>query len=591
MKQAVTSFRRVLALTAAATTAISCTGAIGTRQAGGPAAGDTAMDQAAARPGGRPGAGVAAPGGGAPGAPGAPAAAGEPSAPPASVGVTPLRRLSRLEYNNAVRDLLGDTSRPGDQLPDDPSGAAGFSTGGVVSPVEARALMAAARAVAANAVKRLPALLPCDPARAGEDACARQFVERFGKRLFRRPLAAEETADLLALYGWARREQALPFPEAVRVVLQGLLQAPSFLYRVEVGLPAAPGARIARLTPHETAARLSFFLWASTPDDALLAEADAGRLAAPGEVAAQARRLLADPRAADALRAFHADWLALHEIATLEKDARRFPDFTAAARQAMQVETPAFAVEVYLKGDGRLDTLLLADFTFADAALAKIYGVPAPAQKGLQRVTLDPGQGRAGLLTHLGVLASGGTPSSTSPIRRGKLVREQLLCLDLPPPPPGVDTTPPIPDPNVPVREQFRQHSDDAACRGCHALIDPIGFAFESFDSIGRHRATDGGKPVDASGEIVGTPASDGKFVGARELAARLAGSPDTQRCLARQWFRFALGRPERDDGPSLDRAFASFAGAGRDLRALLVALTQTPAFSYKALPSNEVMP
>ena len=177
-------------------------------------------------------------------------------------------------------------------------------------------------------------------------------------------------------------------------------------------------------------------------------------------------------------------------------------------------------------------------------ALARLYGVPAPAGDGLRPVDLPAGE-RAGLLTQAGLLSVHALPDQSSPVHRGKMVREQILCDQMPPQPPNLMVTPPEVDPRRPTRERFAQHAEDPACSGCHRLMDPIGFGFEAYDGIGRFRASDGGRPVDASGEIVDTRDADGPFRGARELAERLAGSRDVRDCAATQWYRFAFGRLE----------------------------------------------
>ncbi len=517
---------------------------------------------------------------------------GPTSSPGNGAGVTPLRRLTRLQYSNTLRDLLGDTSNPGETFfPADTRGTNRFTTGGVVSNVEARAYYEAAKAIGASVATRLSTLYSCDLAAAGESACADEFIRSFGLRAFRRPVDAEETAGLRGIYDWARSQEGYVYEDAIRVVLQAMLQSPGFIYHQEVATRPAATDTLVRLTPYEMASRLAYFLWSSMPDSTLFAEAAAARLSTPAELAAQARRLLADGRAADTLKTFHHDWLLLDQLAIAEKDTARFPDFTEQARTAMQAETGTFVSYVFQQ-DGRLESLLTANYTFADASLAKIYDLPAPAGQGLQRVDLSPAQGRSGLLTQLGVLSNAATPYSTSPVRRGKFVREQMLCQDLPPPDPNVDTSPPAPADNVSGRQLWAQHSADPACSGCHALMDPIGFAFENFDAIGRFRSTDGGAPVDASGQITGSASSDGSFTGVAALARHLLGSQQVHRCLTQQWFRFAMGRLESPaDEQSVVQAYQAFADSSLDMRELLIALTQTNGFAFRSVAPGEIAP
>lgn len=517
---------------------------------------------------------------------GAPAASGPASPSPrphaasaevGRVGRVPLRRLTREEYNHAVRDLLGDTSRPADEFPPDEA-AFGFESNNVApvtSPLVQR-YMSAAEALAAKAARNSDSLAPCpggsDPAR-----CGAEFVERFGRRAFRRPLTDSERVALRAAYdaGAASGDRAA----GVRLVIEVALQSPQFLYRLE-----APGAGDAprRLDAYELATRLSFFLWATTPDDALLAEAEAGGLARAEDVERVARRMLADPRAIDGLRSFHRQWLGLSELETHSKDGELGRQFTPELRAAMVEETLRFSTEAVLGGGDTVRTLLTSRASWVDASLASLYGVAAPA-KPFERVEL-PRDRRAGLLTQASLLTRLSDADQTSPVMRGKFVREKLLCQIIPPPPANVVITPPKPDPTRSTKERFVQHRADPACAGCHTLMDPIGFGFEHYDAIGAWRGADGAFPVDATGELFGTDDADGAFDGVVELAQRLAPSREVRRCMTKQWFRYALGRSEREeDTASIDAAFRWFEGTGFDVRELIVALTTTDAFLYAA--------
>jgi hypothetical protein len=247
---------------------------------------------------------------------------------------SPLRRLTRVEYNNTVRDLLGDTTTPADRFPpDEVSG--GFSNNAAVlsvSPLLAEKYQEAAEALAATAVQNLTALVGCDPARMGEDACARQFVERFGKRAYRRPLVGAEIDRLLKVFGAAR---GAGFARGIEVTLRAMLQSPNFLYRIETS-PARAGEKYARLSGYEVATRLSYLLWASMPDDRLFAAADRNELATPDQVGNLARTMLADPRAHRAIPEFYRQWLGLGALDTVVKDAQVYPELTAELRAAMK---------------------------------------------------------------------------------------------------------------------------------------------------------------------------------------------------------------------------------------------------------------
>jgi hypothetical protein len=488
----------------------------------------------------------------------------------------PLRRLTIEEYNNTVRDLLGDTSRPADAFP--PDEAVGGFENNTVSPVtqpHVEGYMAAAEALAAAAVSRLDALAPC-PAGQEREPCARAFIDRFGRLAFRRPLDDAERSALFAVY--AAKEKRSDHARAIQLVLEAFLQSPSFLYRLE--LPDG-GPETRALNGYEIATRLSYFIWASTPDAELLDDASAGRLNEPGALAKAARRLLGDPRAVDGIRSFHRQWLGLRELGTESKDSDLYPAFTPELRDAMVEETLRFSAHAVLEGGDTVRTLLTSNRTFVNAPLAKLYGVPMPPGDGFVPVELPPRE-RSGVLTQASVMTVFASADQTSPVLRGKFVRERLLCQSIAPPPAGVVIIPPKPDPRRTTKERFARHREDASCAGCHAMMDPIGFGFEHYDALGAWRTVDGTFPVDAAGQLLGTAASDGAFDGAVELGALLSASQEVRRCVATQWFRSALGRGEcEEDATSLEGAYQAFARAGFDVRELIVAIATSRAFRH----------
>ncbi|WP_437900119.1 DUF1592 domain-containing protein [Sorangium sp. So ce124] len=503
-------------------------------------------------------------------------------------GASPLRRMTRFEYNNTVRDLLGDDSAPADAFVVEEE-ALGFNNQAAalgVTQLLAEQLMKASEAIAARAAKDLGKLLPgCDPVVQGPDVCAAELIERLGKRAFRRPLAPAESERLARLFASGNDEHG--FSTGVELVIQAMLQSPHFLYRVEHGMPDPAGEGVVALSDHEIASRLSYLLWSSMPDDALFAAADAGELSTAEQIAAQARRMLEDPRARAAVANFHAQWLQLSNIDTLTKDPAVYPGFHAGLPALLRAETEAFLDHVVFEDDaGDVATLLTAPYSLMNAELRAFYGLGAAggaeAPGELSVVPLDPAQ-RAGFLTQASVLAVLAKPDQSSPVHRGKFVRERLLCRTLPPPPPDVDIQPPPVRDGIPTRRQFERHAEDPACAGCHRLMDPIGFGFERYDGIGLYREVDQGVPVDASGEIVGSRDIDGPFDGAVELAHRLAESDEVRQCVATQWFRFGYGRAEQaEDECSMRQIQAAFAESGYNIKALLVALTQTDAFRYR---------
>lgn len=533
-----------------------------------------------------------------PGVPGVPGPGGEPVTPAPRVsacregallpGPSPIRRMTRFEYDNTVRDLLGDATHPASTFgaEEEHLGFGNNATALTTSSALVDQQLAAAEGIAARVTSRLGSLpwYRC-PAGSADRVCAEAFVDGLGPRAYRRPLAADERAALLALYdrgatlGGLDGTQALtPLIAGLRLVVEGVLLSPDFLYRVE---QRGTGTSPARLDDHEVAARLSYLLWASMPDDALRTAADRGELATPEQVAAQARRMLDDPRARAVVGEFHQQWLDFDRVVNVGKAAQVFPEWSPAIASAMHAETRAFVEHVVFDGEGTFSALLTAPYTFVSGPLATFYGLPGgSAGSALAKVQVDPAQ-RAGLLTQGSLLALNAHSNQTSPVHRGKLVREALLCTLLPAPPDDVVINVPEPTEGSSARDRFKEHSSNAACAACHKLMDPLGFGFESFDGAGRHRATENGAPVDASGELVGSDVA-GRFVGAPELAKKLAGSPQVRGCYVKQWFRFGLGRGEHpDDACTLERLGDAFDSSGGNVRALLEALTKSDAFLY----------
>jgi hypothetical protein len=497
-----------------------------------------------------------------------------PSACTGDAGKTRLRRLTREQYDNAVTDLVGREGAWSDALEFDER--IGPFASNYTAPISSTLLdqyVAASESVA-GAVAGDLSWVPCD---ASDPACAQTLVETLGRRAYRRPLHDDEKQRLLALH-----DGADTFEAGALLVLRALLQAPSFLYHVEVAEPD-----VAAVTEHELAARMSFFLWNSIPDDELLDVADAGTLHEPDTLRTQAERMLDDPRARRTLVTFHRQWLGMDELPRLQKDPALFPAF-ADVRPSMEDELARFVDHVITQDDARLETLLTASYSFVDAPLAAIYGVTLPADHDVEEpFELDP-QERAGLLTLPGFLAVHAHANQSAPIRRGVVVRTNVLCNPPPPPPPDADVQPPDPDPDATTRELFEEHTADPTCAACHVYIDGIGLGFEGYDAIGVHRTRENDLPVDERGELLATDV-DGEFDGVPELAAKLAGSEDVQACVVRQWFRYSLGRYELDaDECALDELDVAFAESDHDIRALVLAIVTSHAFAHKRFTTSE---
>jgi hypothetical protein len=506
-------------------------------------------------------------------------------------GQAPLRRLTRDEYRRTVTDLLGSDLGQADHFAIDASvGSFYNNTNSPVTVLLATTLMEAAEALSASAASTLDTLVPCDPSAPGDEAaCLDGFLDSFGKRAYRRPLSDVEKGRYHALFDKMRTELSYGFGDAMRVVLNTILQAPAFVYHVETDGKAESEATTVRVGGYELASRLSYFLWGTMPDDELMAAAESGALDSDEGLKAEVDRMLDDDRAKEGLRAMYGQWMMLEKLAVITKDPSFYEGYDEAAAAIFREGTEAFVDEVLWESDARLETLLTASFAYVDETLADIYGVTKPAGEGLQRVELDPEQ-RAGILTQASVLAIQAHAYQTSPVFRGKFVRERLLCQTLPSPPGDVDVSPPEPDPTQTTRERFAAHQTDPVCRGCHELMDNIGLGFEKYDPVGRYRETEGDDlPIDDSGEIIKSTDADGKFHGPVELSKLLVGSNQVVACTTKQFATYALGRdPAEEDLCSLEPLSVDLTASELDLRQLVVAITRSDAFRNRQLVTVE---
>jgi hypothetical protein len=417
-----------------------------------------------------------------------------------------LRRLTRSEYDRTIEDLLNIRAEYGVRFAADTSveGYDNHADALVVAPLLGDQIRLAAEDLSARAVENLSALAPC----ATGEACAVQVIRDFGERAFRRPLSDEENLRYLRLF-----RSVGDFSEGLRWVVAAMLQSPNFLYRSEIGSVGVDG--IYPLSSWEIATELSYFITGSMPDATLFAAARSGELSEPAAMEREVKRLFQTPGAKEMLSRFAGSWLELDRLAEVPKDSTTYPGFDGAARAAMSTQTHNFLSRVVYEGSGTLGELLTA---------------------------IDGSPERVGLLSQPSLLAVHARPNSSSPVHRGKLVRERLLCQKLAPPPPGVVIQPPPLDPGLTSRERYAQHTSAGACAGCHRMIDPVGFAFEHFDGIGQYRADENGLPIDDSGEILASRSTDGTFDGVSGLAAVLANSDEVRGCFVEHWFRFAYG-------------------------------------------------
>jgi len=493
-------------------------------------------------------------------------------APESPVAESGLRRLSRVEYDNTVRDLLGDTTNPGSQrLPAD-----------VVDPFDndyttqaaSKPLVEGLEATALDVVDRLmqdpqrrDAVIGCALAGDADSdaACLSSFIATFGRRALRRPLSVDEVEEFSALAA----AQPDPYGAAAAVVTAVLLD-PEFVYRVERGRPTdEPG--VFRLDSFEVATRLSYFVLGTTPSDELLDLAEDDGLATPNDVRAVAEAMLADPRARARIEDFHAMWLGYREL-----------PHAADLAAAMHTETSALVERVVFDEQAAWLELFTAEQTFVGDLLATHYGLAPP---GADTPTwVDYGNsGRRGILSHGAFLSVAASIADTSPTKRGKFVRRRLMCQEVPKAPPDVNVDQAPQSPDSPCKwDAYAVHRETGgACTGCHALMDPIGFGLENYDSAGRFRTHDTDLP---ECEIEGVGDLDGvAFHGPAELADRLIDSGTLDACAVTHVIRFAIGREiDEQDAWMHEALIEQFRDDDHRFDRLVIELVGAEAFGYR---------
>lgn len=485
-----------------------------------------------------------------------------------------MARLTTDQYGRAVHDVLG-VDAPTRLEPDveiDGLFVVGAAAS-TISPLGVERYEAAAYTVAADAIgDRRAALVPCTATAIDDADCAARTLAPLARRLWRRTPTDAELARLVAVATQAGATLG-DFDQGLIYGLAAVLQSPNFLYRAEVGEALPDGRR--RLTGPELAARVSFLLWDSVPDDALLDDAESGAIFDEATLAAHVDRMLADPRARDGLAALFSDLLQLHLLDDLSKDPTVFVHASEQVGPSAKEEALRQLAWMTFDAPAPWPTFFTSRHTFLDRTLAAIYEVPAPAREGFAEAWLPVDEGRAGFFGSLAFLGPNAHAVSTSPTRRGVFVRTKILCQAIPNPPAGVDTSIPAPDADAPtMRDRIAAHLEDPTCASCHRLTDPIGLGFENYDGIGRWRTRENGALIDASGELDGAPFDD-----ALGLARAVARDPDTNRCLVQRAYAYATTRlPGDGDDALLAWHLQGFESSNHEVRALLRDLALSPA-------------
>lgn len=487
------------------------------------------------------------------------------SEPPTPGGPATLRLLTESQYRNVISDVFGSQVVVAGRF--DPvvrtEGLLAVGAGSATvtaSGIEHYSTLARSIAAQVVAPANRELLIPCAPeqASAADDRCAALFLGRVGRYLFRRPLSAEELTSHVNMAHLAAATRQ-DFYAGLAYGLQGMLESPDFLFvsdRTEPD-PANPGH--ARLDAFSRATRLSFFLWNTSPDAALLASAENGELSTRAGLERQVDRMMASPRFKGGVRAFFTDMLGLDDFATLEKDTIIFPAFSLAAANDAREQVLRTLIDELVTRNGDYRDIFTSPRTFMTSSLGLLYRVPVSLPGGWSPYEFAANDPRAGIQTSLSFVALHSHPGKSSPTLRGKAIRELLLCQKIPDPPSTVnfDQFNDPHSPNKTARDRLRAHAVDPACAGCHKLMDPIGLALEHFDGAGQLRATENGEPIDTSGELNGV-----RFADAKGLGQALRRDPAATSCVVRRAFSYAaargIERGERDWIAYLEQRFAA---------------------------------
>ncbi len=514
-------------------------------------------------------------------------------------GPAPLRRLNRTEYRTTIRDLLGIHFNAGHSLPADGAGGEGFDNAAetlFLSPVHAEKYLEAAREaleyVDKDSKARALLLIAQPNEQTTPEAAARQVLERFATRAFRRPVTEEELAALLALFASAQAREET-YEQSLYFAMQAVLIAPQFLFRLE---QPVTGSSPQPVGDYDLAMRLSYFVWSSMPDDELFRLAAEGKLREPDVLRQQTLRMLADDKARGLAEGFVGQWLGTAELGgRVKPDKGLFKRYDEELESAMREEPILVFQEIVAKNRSLLD-LLDTDFTYVNKRLANHYGfddgeVKQKLEQRPIRVDLPAGHLRGGVLTMGGVLAVTSFPHRTSPVLRGKWVLETLLGSKLPPPPPDAgqlaeDETSTA---GKTLRERLLAHRRDAKCAACHDRLDPLGFALEHFDAVGRWRDDEHGQPIDAKGELPGGATVDG----AESLKqAMLARKDEFVRHLSAKLLGYALGRGLVDaDYCTIDRLAERLAGNEHRSQELILGIVESVPFRQRRPDPAEPAP
>ncbi|MFM7188551.1 MAG: DUF1592 domain-containing protein [Armatimonadota bacterium] len=502
------------------------------------------------------------------------------AAKPSDPGRVAPRRLNQTEYNNTVQDLFAITISPADDFPVDSGGGGGFDNNAdtlYLPPVLLERYLVAADQIL-DAAKPETWQLAKPGKSVNEVEAAQISLKAFASRAFRRPVRPAELAGLVSLYR-RQRQGGASYTAALRVATKAVLVSPGFLFRIDEALPAKSGPQ--PLDAYTIASRMSYFVWSSMPDPPLMAAAANGSLLKQAVQTAHLRRMLQSPRANTFGALFGGQWLRSREVLqTAQPDPGKYPMFTKSLRQAMFDEVSMY-ISTVVRENLPVRRLVESDFTFVNDELARHYGLPGIVGRDMRRVTTD-GKQRGGLLGMGALLTVTSYSQRTSPVLRGKWVMAEVLGAPPPPPPPVVNTLPADerPQQGLTLRQRLEAHRKKPECKGCHQRIDPMGFALENFDAVGRWRTQIGGVAVDAHGELASGETFEG-IEGMRSVL--LAREDDIARNVVERLMAYALGRGlEPEDLPSVSVIVRQCKPGGYRMQDLMTGVVQSLPFRYK---------
>lgn len=513
-------------------------------------------------------------------------------------GRAQVRRLTHFEYDNVVADLLGDTSGPSKVLPPDTIDINGvvnvFGNDAALLSVSSNLVDQwgkAAADIAARATatpEALAKLAPCAGQASPDDACTSTVIGNFLSRAYHRDATQADLDRFLAL---AKKIQATSgYASGVAAALEGILQGPEFLYRIELGKPAADQPTLRKPTADELAARLSFLYWGTIPDDQLRMAAKSGQLDTADGVKAQAARLLDDPRSRNVVRYFFDYLLELKGVDSLQRSSTLYPGYSAALAPLFHQETQEFLQHLIFDADspGTWAAALTAPYSYVNEQLAAFYGISGVTGSAFQKASLPDTSKRLGLLTQASILATTITTDTPNPVKRGGFIINRILCMNIKlPTDPNIlaKVKPPDPTSAKTARERFSAHRSEAICAGCHGLIDPVGFTFENYNPVGQWTDTENGEKIDASGAVPGLP--DGAVNGPIELVKKISTVDSVGSCLATYLMNFGYGKTvDASDACVQASLNDKFKQTGGNIKQLLIDLSQTDDFLY--LPAKD---